>query len=151
MKVIITLIAFAVLVAVVSIAVRDNSVSLRVRDHHIRVEVADTPEAQHRGLMGRTALCDNCGMLFVYPVADRYAFWMKNTPLPLSVAFIGADSHIINIAEMKPLSSEMHFAAGDALYVLEMSKGWFRDHGVKPGDKILGICNGRVGACPALE
>lgn len=89
--------------------------------------------------MRREHLCGNCGMLFVFERADRYAFWMKNTPLPLSIAFIAGDGRILNTAEMQPYTTDPHGAHGDALYALEMNRNWFAKNGIKPGDKVLGL------------
>jgi uncharacterized membrane protein (UPF0127 family) len=116
-----------------------GEVSLRIASQSIRAEIADTPHAREHGLMQRATLCPDCGMLFVFPVAKPYAFWMKDTPLPLSIAFIARDGRILNIAEMLPNTLEHHDAQGDALYALEMNRGWFVRHHVKPGDKISGL------------
>lgn len=114
-------------------------VALRIGKHPIRAEVADTLPAQRRGLMFRKQLCENCGMLFVFATPARYGFWMKNTLLPLSAAFIGADGRIINIADMQPNTEALHYPAADAQYVLEMGRGWFDAHGIKPGDSVQGL------------
>ncbi len=113
-----------------------GDVMLRVGSHPVRAEIADTPEAREHGLMQRKALCQDCGMLFVFPVAFPYQFWMKDTPLPLDIAFISADGRILNIAAMQPYTTDHHGAWGDALYALEMNQGWFARHGIKPGDKL---------------
>lgn len=109
---------------------------LHIGQARIQAEVARTPQSRSQGLMQRTHLCTDCGMLFVFPQADRHAFWMKNTPLPLSIAFIAADGTILNIEEMQPDTTENHVAQGDALYALEMNSGWFSQSGVKSGHKI---------------
>ncbi len=116
-----------------------DGLTLRIGKQTVHSEVADTPEAREHGLMGRKTLCGNCGMLFVFPDAGRYGFWMKNTPLPLSIAFIARDGHIVNIEEMQPYSLDGHYALSDALYALEMNSGWFAAHGIKPGDKVEGV------------
>jgi uncharacterized membrane protein (UPF0127 family) len=105
----------------------------------VQAEIADTDQARQRGLMHRTRLCPNCGMLFIFEKAGRYDFWMKNTPLPLSIAFIAADGNIINIEEMQPKAVARHSAQGAALYALEMNSGWFRKHGVVAGRKVQGL------------
>ena len=89
--------------------------------------------------MGRESLCSECGMLFVFNRADRYAFWMKNTPLPLSIAFIGSDGRILNTDEMQPNTTNLHSSQGDALYALEMNSKWFAHNKIKPGDKVIGL------------
>ncbi len=116
-----------------------SELALRIGKYAISAEVADTPEAREHGLMQRNHLCTDCGMLFVFPSANRYGFWMKNTPLPLAIAFIARDGRIINIAEMKPYSLDAHYSQADALYALEMNSGWFASHGVNPGDKVAGL------------
>ena len=112
---------------------------VRIGNRRIRVEVASTPESRALGLMQRSYLCDDCGMLFVFDKADKYNFWMKDTPLPLSIAFIAADGSILNIEEMQPDSTDSHLSQGDALYALEMNSGWFARNGLAPGDKVQGF------------
>lgn len=116
-----------------------DSLTLKIGKKTVQAEIADTPEARERGLMHRSQLCADCGMLFVFSVAKQYGFWMKNTPLPLSIAFISGDGRIINITEMQPETSDVHYAEGNALYALEMNSGWFAANGVKPGDEVKGI------------
>lgn len=116
-----------------------KTVPLKVGGQTVRAEIANTPQSRERGLMGRARLCAGCGMLFVFEKADRYAFWMKNTPLPLSIAFIASDGRILNTAEMQPNTTDPHPSQGDALYALEMDRNWFARHGIKPGDKVLGL------------
>lgn len=114
--------------------------ALHVGRYSVHAEVADTPDSRTSGLMQRDHLCANCGMLFVFPTPGRYSFWMKNTLLPLSIAFISADGKILNIAEMQPNdTSEIHGPDGNVLYTLEMNAGWFAKHGVKSGDRIHGL------------
>lgn len=112
---------------------------LKIGTHAISAEVADTPAAREHGLMQRKALCADCGMLFVFPSASRYGFWMKDTPLPLSIAFIARDGRIINIAEMLPYTLDAHYPQADVLFALEMNGGWFAAHGINPGDKVSGL------------
>ncbi len=116
-----------------------GDIALKIGRQAIRVEVADTLEGQKRGLMHRERLCPDCGMLFVFPAPARYGFWMKNTQLPLAIAFIGDDGRIINITEMQPNTLDVHYPLRDALYTLEMNRGWFDAHGIKPGDRIEGL------------
>ena len=116
-----------------------EKITLRIGKKTIRAEIADTLQSREHGLMQRDHLCANCGMLFVFEKADRYGFWMKDTPLPLSIAFIAANGAITNIAEMQPNTTELHRAREDALYALEMHSGWFAKNGIKPGDRVLGI------------
>ncbi|MBI5436361.1 MAG: DUF192 domain-containing protein [Nitrosomonadales bacterium] len=114
-------------------------IALMVGNQRIHAELADTPQSRERGLMQRDHLCADCGMLFVFAEAGRYNFWMKDTPLPLSIAFIAANGAIINIAEMRPNTTELHRANGEALYALEMNSGWFARNGIKPGDRVPGV------------
>ena len=116
-----------------------EKVTLRIGKQTVHAEIANTPQSRERGLMQRNQLCADCGMLFVFEKADRYNFWMKDTPLPLSIAFIAANGAIINIAEMLPDTTDVHSANGDALYALEMSSGWFARNGIKPGNRVRGI------------
>jgi uncharacterized membrane protein (UPF0127 family) len=118
---------------------------LAIGKHAISAEVADTPAAREHGLMQRTRLCADCGMIFVFPTAARYGFWMKNTPLPIAIAFIGGDGRIVNIVEMQPYSLDIHYAQADSQYALEMNSGWFAAHGVNTGDTVEGL---RPGIAP---
>lgn len=110
--------------------------TLLIGSQRIQAEVASTPQTRERGLMQRTRLCADCGMLFVFDEAAKHGFWMQNTPLPLSIAFINAQGIIINIADMQPNTTTIHLAQGDALYALEMNRGWFAKRGIKRGDAI---------------
>ncbi|MBC7943714.1 MAG: DUF192 domain-containing protein [Burkholderiales bacterium] len=110
--------------------------TIQIGGYAIRVEVADTPASRTRGLMRRKNLAENQGMLFVFDEAAAHSIWMKDTPLPLAVAFIDASGRILNIAEMKPFSLDNHTADGDALYALEVNRGWFSRRGIKAGDKV---------------
>lgn len=110
--------------------------TLHIGMHRIQAEIADTPQSRERGLMQRTHLCEHCGMLFVFEEAAKHGFWMKNTPLPLSIAFINAQGVIINIIEMQANTTTIHQAQEDALYALEMNRGWFALRGIKRGDVI---------------
>ena len=112
---------------------------LRLGNARINATVASTPESRQRGLMHIRQLCENCGMLFVFPQAGKHKFWMKDTPLPLSIAFISADGAIINLSEMEANTSVTHSPQGLALYALEMNKGWFEKHGVKAETRIEGL------------
>jgi len=103
----------------------------------LRVEVADTPEEQERGLMFRQSMPDNEGMLFVFKESHEMSFWMRNTLIPLDIAFVGADSIILNIHQAKPLDDSINYrSAGAAKYVIETNQGWFARHGIRPGDKV---------------
>jgi uncharacterized protein len=107
--------------------------------HLIRAEVANTFETRAQGLMFRKYLGPNEGMLFVFPQAEAHCMWMKNTLIPLSVAFLDAQGGIVSIAEMQPQTETSHCAAGPAKFALEMSGGWFAGKGLKPGATLLGV------------
>lgn len=111
---------------------------ITVRFFQITVEIADTPVSRAQGLMGRRALPTNHGMLFVFERPERQCFWMKNTPLPLTIAFIGDDGAIVNFADMTPFSEQAHCSEKPVRYALEMEQGWFRARGVIAGDRVSG-------------
>ena len=89
--------------------------------------------------MNRFSLRPDHGMLFVFPEAQPLAFWMHNTYVPLSIAFIGADGRILNIEDMAPQTDLTHPSRGLALYALEMKKGWFAERGISPGASVEGL------------
>jgi len=107
--------------------------------HLIRAEVANTFESRAQGLMFRKYLGPNEGMLFVFPQPDAYCMWMKNTLIPLSVAFLDSQGKIVSISEMQPQTETSHCAAAPAKFALEMSGGWFAAKGLKSGTTLLGV------------
>ena len=107
--------------------------------HLIRAEVADRDASRALGLMHRTALAPNGGMLFVFDDDAVHCMWMKNTPLPLSVAFIDASGAIVNIADMQPHTEVAHCAARPARFALEMAQGWFAERGIRAGTRLRGL------------
>lgn len=107
--------------------------------HLIRAEVADNDATRTRGLMHRTSLAPNGGMLFVFDAAAPYCMWMKNTPLPLSVAFIDAGGAIVNIADMQPHTEDAHCASRPVPFALEMRQGWFEQRGIRAGFRLRGL------------
>ena len=113
-------------------------VQLSAGMHQIQAQVAATPEQRMTGLMHRKEMPQHEGMLFVFEQPAQQCFWMKNTLLPLSIAFVGDDGTIVNIAEMKPQTLDSHCSAKPVRYVLEMNTGWFAKKGVKPGEKLRG-------------
>lgn len=113
--------------------------SLVIAGHRVTVEVAATAEQRATGLMHRFSLQPDHGMLFVFERPEPLGFWMKNTFIPLSIAFISTDGLIINIDDMAPQSEATHWSSGPALFALEMRKGWFAERGIKPGDKVKGL------------
>jgi uncharacterized membrane protein (UPF0127 family) len=102
----------------------------------LQVEIAAQPVQRERGLMFRSALPADGGMLFVFPEATELAFWMKHTSLPLSIAFVGGDGRIVNIEDMQPFDTTLHRSAGPARAALEVSQGWFAERGIAPGDTV---------------
>lgn len=107
--------------------------------HIIRAEVANTDATRRDGLMFRTELPGNDGMLFVFEQPDVQCFWMRNTLLPLSIAFIADDGTIVNIEDMAPQTEDPHCAKKPVRYALEMSQGWFTAHGIAAGKKLDGL------------
>lgn len=107
--------------------------------HVIQAEVAATEPQRQQGLMFREKLGANAGMVFLFNEPAQVCMWMKNTPLPLSVAFIDARGKILNIEDMQPQTLNSHCATGPALYALEMNKGWFAQKNIKPGTTISGL------------
>ncbi len=104
----------------------------------LRVEVAATPEKQERGLMFRQSLPEDEGMLFVFKEPQELTFWMRNTLIPLDIAFVSADGVILNIHQAKPLDESIQYrSAGSAKYVIETNQGWFARHGIQPGDRVI--------------
>ena len=113
--------------------------SLEVGKHRIEVEVAADEQTRNFGLMYRKHLSPDQGMLFMYSYSVRICMWMKNTLIPLSVAFLDEEGRILNIEDMTPQSEENHCSVKPARYALEMNQGWFAGHGVKAGDRIEGV------------
>jgi uncharacterized protein len=106
--------------------------------HQIEAQVAQTPEARTIGLMFRKEMPQHEGMLFVFEQASVQCFWMKNTLLPLTAAFVADDGTVVNLADMKPQTTDSHCSARPVRYVLEMNQGWFEKKGIKPGFKLSG-------------
>lgn len=102
----------------------------------VRVEIADSRAERSRGLMGRTTLAGDRGMLFVYGEERELSFWMKNTLIPLSIAFIDADGRIVSVQEMEPLDDEPpNYTSPEPVpYALEVNQGFFEERGVEVGD-----------------
>src|SRR6185503_5144124 len=107
-------------------------VELSINGRKVMAEVANTTPAQSSGLMFRRELGENNGMLFVFKDSKQRAFWMKNTLIPLSVAFMDEKGKIENISEMPPLTQKSFFSTGPAHFVLEMNAGWFDKNSIKP-------------------
>ena len=107
--------------------------------YRIDAEVAADNSSRMQGLMNRKSMPANQGMLFVFTQPDRHCMWMRNTFLPLSVAFLDEDGTIINIEEMKPQTESNHCAQKPSRFALEMNSGWFSAKGLKPGLKVGGL------------
>jgi uncharacterized membrane protein (UPF0127 family) len=103
----------------------------------VRVEIADSPEEQATGLMNRTALAEDRGMLFVFPGEEVRSFWMKNTLIPLSIAYMDSEGRIVDLQDMKPLDDEEpHYVSAEpAKYALEVNKGFFDENGIEVRDR----------------
>ncbi|MBW7859834.1 MAG: DUF192 domain-containing protein [Rhodocyclaceae bacterium] len=114
-------------------------VELTAGMYRIQAELAHTPETRQTGLMHRRSMPEGRGMVFVFTQDARHCMWMRNTLIPLSVAFLDADGRILNIESMQPQTEDSHCAAGDARYALEMNRGWFSARGISPGMRISGL------------
>ena len=106
--------------------------------HVIRAELAVTPTEQATGMMGRSAMGPNEGMLFVNEDSSMRCFWMKNTLVPLTIAFVESDGTVTNLADMQPRSEQSHCSVKPVRYALEMNQGWFAKRGLKAGLKLRG-------------
>ena len=113
-------------------------VRLNAGIHNINAELASTPQQREIGLMFRSAMPVNDGMLFVFDQPGQQCFWMRNTLIPLSVAFIGDDGSVVNIDDMKPQTLDSHCSAKPVRFVLEMNEGWFAKRGIKAGSRLRG-------------
>ena len=104
----------------------------------IDAQVAATPQQRSTGLMFRPQMPASEGMLFVFDQPSEQCFWMKNTLLPLTAAFVADDGTIVNLADMKPQTTDSHCSKKPVRYVLEMNLGWFEKKGIKAGSKLSG-------------
>ncbi len=118
---------------------RFPTVQLAAGMHLIQAEVAQTDPQRQQGLMFREKMANNHGMVFVFDQPGSQCMWMKNTPLPLSVAFIDAEGKIVNIEDMQPKTLDSHCSTKPVKYALEMNLGWFKQKNVKPGSTISGL------------
>ena len=134
-----TLIAIAAALPAATLHAQPPTISLGAGIHLIRAEIAADNDTRMRGLMFRKLLPANQGMLFVFDETNLHCMWMKNTLIPLSVAFIAADGVIVNIADMKPHDETTHCAVRPVPYALEMDRGWFAAHGLKAGLRLTGL------------
>lgn len=106
--------------------------------HLLQVQVASTGQQREVGLMWRKEMPIQEGMLFVFEQAAGQCFWMRNTLIPLTAAFIADDGTIVNLADMQPQSDTSHCSGQPVRFVLEMNQGWFAKRGIRPGQKIGG-------------
>ena len=114
-------------------------ITLSIGGQTITADVAATDETRQKGLMFRTKMAKNEGMLFVFTQLGYHAMWMRNTPINLSVAYMDDQGKILSIHEMEAFNETSHQAAGPARYALEMNAAWFSQHKVKVGDRISGL------------
>lgn len=110
--------------------------SLQVGEQQLSVELACTAAEQQQGLMHRKSLPENQGMLFVFEQERTLSFWMKNTLIPLSIAYIDKQGTIVDIQDMQPLDLSTHPSSKPAQYALEVNQGWFKQHGIQAGSAI---------------
>jgi hypothetical protein len=118
---------------------RLRTTTVKLGPHALRVEIAATDPERATGLMNRPKLGHDDGMLFIFDEPSYHAMWMKNTLIPLSVAFIDASGAILNILDMEPQTEEPHISAGPSVYAIETNKGWFAEKKIKAGDKVTGL------------
>lgn len=133
------LLLFLVLLAAAPIACAasrpKNSIPIKFGSHTLWAEVADDEGEREKGLMFRHEMGEDAGMIFVFETPHRTSFWMKNTPLPLSIAFLDENKKILNIEKMAPYDDRTYHASkGSALYAVEAHQGWFEKKGIKAGD-----------------
>lgn len=112
---------------------------LTVGPAKLQVEVADSPHEREVGLMHRKRLPADQGMLFVYPDAAERRFWMKNTYVPLSIAFVDPTGVIVSMADMLPMDTRTTPSEHAAMYAIEVNRGWFAEQGVRVGDAVVGL------------
>ncbi len=131
-------VCFFILLFTFSVAHSESlpKIPLYLKGKMIQVEVARTPEERAVGLMGRKHLEKEEGMLFIFEEEGYHSFWMKDTLIPLSIAFIDREGRIVKITDMKPLTLTSHPPPQPILYALEMNQGWFSKNGIKVGDIV---------------
>ena len=116
-------------------------IALKIKGHKLMAEVAASDSSRATGLMHRRMMPEHRGMLFVFTDAQPQSFWMMNTYLPLSIAFVDEHGVIVNISDMKPLTTDPHPSSKPAKYALEMNQGWFARRGSKAGARVEGLKN----------
>jgi uncharacterized membrane protein (UPF0127 family) len=115
------------------------TIELKTGIYRIQAELADTPKAREVGLMNRTSMPTNSGMLFIFEQKAGHCFWMNNTKISLSIAFIADDGKIVNIEEMQAETANNHCPKVAVRYALEMNKQWFSERAIVPGTLIQGL------------
>jgi hypothetical protein len=115
---------------------RLNTRILSIGNVEVEVEIAEDSDSRRTGLMNRKSMDENHGMLFIFETDQKLSFWMKNTLIPLSIAYISSYGEILEIYDMKPESLRPVQSLNSVRYALEMNKGWFERHGVVPGDYL---------------
>ena len=115
------------------------TIELKTGIYRIQAELADNPKAREVGLMNRTTMPMNSGMLFVFEQKAGHCFWMNNTKIPLSIAFIADDGKIVNIEEMQAETTNNHCPKAAVRYALERNKQWFSERVIAPGNVITGL------------
>lgn len=139
MRLLTTVFAFLVVISADVNSSEVNVISLKIDGYELLAEVAHTQLSRSQGLMYRESLEENTGMLFVFPDAGHYSMWMKDTYIPLSVAFINEHGVILNIADMWPQTRIAHDSSGIAKYALEMNMGWFTARKIATGTQVIGL------------
>ncbi|MEO7744497.1 MAG: DUF192 domain-containing protein [Usitatibacter sp.] len=117
---------------------------IKVASHPLKVEIAASDPEREKGLMFRRSMSANEGMLFIFDEPAYHSMWMKNTLIPLSVAFVDAQGVILNILDMEPETLDTHMSAGPSIYAIETNKGWFAQKKIKAGDKVTGLPRGQT-------
>jgi len=116
-----------------------HTLTLNVGSHELHAEYVYRDEDRQRGLMGRTELGESAGMLFRFPRLKTHCLWMKNTPLPLSAAFLDEQGRIINLVDLQPHDLTVKCSDGPARYAVEVNQGWFAQRAIQPGQQVEGL------------
>ncbi|MCH8553016.1 MAG: DUF192 domain-containing protein [Natronospirillum sp.] len=114
-------------------------IQLQIDDYPLSTELAVTPDERSLGLMHRETLPDDAAMLFVYSAPASRCFWMRNTLIPLTVAFLAEDGRVLQLADMEPLSEEIHCSDLPVRFALEVNQGWFEQRSLGVGDRVQGL------------
>jgi len=138
MKIVLTLLLLWSSFALAAKAAETNfgQISVAVKNKVVQLELADTFQLRSQGLMHRHSLCDECGMLFIYNQSQQGSMWMRNTNIPLDVAFIRKDGVITDISAMQPHDENITASSEKVSYAWEMNQGWFKRNGIAVGDTV---------------